>query len=186
MERAAAVPIAIFACSLALLLAGCHEDERYFGTTTAQYSQRLVFDNQFEPATLDPVAFMITNEANVIEALFEGLTQSDPVTARPMAALATHYEISSDGLEYTFYLRGHPNPHGTRLPNSHDLSSEWNHGVRAPPDSIPAHWSDGTVVNANIRMLINRGRGYKNLRYLLLKAKRVAATNVGFSLSGGY
>src|ERR1017187_9606115 len=28
------------------------------------------------------------------------------------------------------------------------------------------------AVNGNIRMLINRGRGYKNLRYLLLKAKR--------------
>ena len=27
------------------------------------------------------------------------------------------------------------------------------------------------AVNGNIRMLINRGRGYKNLRYLLLKAK---------------
>jgi transposase len=36
------------------------------------------------------------------------------------------------------------------------------------------------AVNANIRMLINRGRGYKNLRYLLLKAKRVAVTNVEF------
>jgi hypothetical protein len=29
-------------------------------------------------------------------------------------------------------------------------------------------------------MLINRGRGYKNLRYLLLKAKRMAVTNVEF------
>ena len=29
-------------------------------------------------------------------------------------------------------------------------------------------------------MLINRGRGYKNLRYLLLKAKRMAMTNVEF------
>ena len=28
------------------------------------------------------------------------------------------------------------------------------------------------AVNGNIRMLINRGRGYQNLRYLLLKAKR--------------
>jgi transposase len=36
------------------------------------------------------------------------------------------------------------------------------------------------AVNANIRMLINRGRGYKNLRYLLLKAKRVAVTNIEF------
>jgi hypothetical protein len=29
-------------------------------------------------------------------------------------------------------------------------------------------------------MLMNRGRGYQNLRYLLLKAKRMAATNVEF------
>lgn len=36
------------------------------------------------------------------------------------------------------------------------------------------------AVNANIRMLINRARGYKNLRYLLLKAKRLAVTNVEF------
>jgi hypothetical protein len=34
------------------------------------------------------------------------------------------------------------------------------------------------AVNGNIRMLINRGRGYKNLRYLLLKAKRLAASNL--------
>jgi hypothetical protein len=36
------------------------------------------------------------------------------------------------------------------------------------------------AVNGNIRMLINRGRGYKNLRYLLLKAKRTAVMNVVF------
>jgi transposase len=33
------------------------------------------------------------------------------------------------------------------------------------------------AVNANLRLLINRGRGYKNLGYLLLKAKRIAVTN---------
>jgi transposase len=33
------------------------------------------------------------------------------------------------------------------------------------------------AINANIRMLINRGRGYKNMRYLLLKAKRTVVTN---------
>jgi transposase len=36
------------------------------------------------------------------------------------------------------------------------------------------------AINANIRMLINRGRGYKNMRYLLLKAKRMAVTNIEF------
>ena len=36
------------------------------------------------------------------------------------------------------------------------------------------------AVSGNIRMLINRGRGYKNLRYLLLKAKRIAVANIQF------
>ena len=36
------------------------------------------------------------------------------------------------------------------------------------------------AVNGNIRMLINRGRGYQNIRYLLLKAKRLAVANVEF------
>jgi transposase len=36
------------------------------------------------------------------------------------------------------------------------------------------------AINGNIRMLINRGRGYKNMRYLLLKAKRMAVTNTEY------
>lgn len=36
------------------------------------------------------------------------------------------------------------------------------------------------AVNGNIRLLINRGRGYKNMRYLLLKAKRMAAINTEY------
>jgi transposase len=36
------------------------------------------------------------------------------------------------------------------------------------------------ALNGNIRMLINRGRGYKNVRYLLLKAKRMVVTNAEF------
>jgi transposase len=36
------------------------------------------------------------------------------------------------------------------------------------------------AVNGNIRSLIRRGRGYKNLRYLLLKAQRMVVTNTEF------
>jgi hypothetical protein len=41
------------------------------------------------------------------------------------------------------------------------------------------------AINGNIRMLINRGRGYKNMRYLLLKAKRMAVTNTEYALFTG-
>jgi len=36
------------------------------------------------------------------------------------------------------------------------------------------------AVNGNIKALLRRGRGYKNLRYLLLKAQRLAATRAQF------
>jgi hypothetical protein len=36
------------------------------------------------------------------------------------------------------------------------------------------------AVNGNIKILLRRGRGYKNLAYLLLKAQRMAATKTEF------
>lgn len=36
------------------------------------------------------------------------------------------------------------------------------------------------AINGNIKTLLRRGRGYKNLRYLLLKAQRMAATKIEF------
>ena len=36
------------------------------------------------------------------------------------------------------------------------------------------------AINSNIKSLLRRGRGYKNLRYLLLKAQRMAATKTEF------
>ena len=36
------------------------------------------------------------------------------------------------------------------------------------------------AVNGNIKSLLRRGRGYKNLRYLLLKVQRMAATKTEF------
>jgi oligopeptide transport system substrate-binding protein len=37
--------------------------------------------------------------------LFEGLTRTDPVTARPIPGLAERWDISPDGRAYTFHLR---------------------------------------------------------------------------------
>jgi transposase len=36
------------------------------------------------------------------------------------------------------------------------------------------------AVNGNIKALLRRGRGYRNLRYLLLKAQRMAALKTEF------
>jgi hypothetical protein len=38
------------------------------------------------------------------------------------------------------------------------------------------------AVNGNIKSLMRRGRGYRNLRYLLLKPQKMAATRTEFAV----
>jgi oligopeptide transport system substrate-binding protein len=111
-----------------------------------------------EPATLDPAKSTDRWESYVIHAMFEGLTTFHPRTGDPMAALATHYEMTADGLRYRFYLRGHPEPRGVRLPNTETLNDEYRagnlhedygRGRSAPHDHTPARWSDGRAITAH-------------------------------------
>jgi hypothetical protein len=45
----------------------------------------------------------------------------------------------------------------------------------------PWFYFEGTAaVNSNIKALLRRGRGYRNLNYLLLKGQRMAAARTEF------
>jgi len=44
----------------------------------------------------------------------------------------------------------------------------------------PVRFGVVEAINSNIKALLRRGRGYTNLRYLLLKAQRQAATKIEF------
>lgn len=132
-----------------LLLAACRRDSRYLGDTRPPRGEMLVYVNTNEPATLDPALQNSSTDGNIQQCLFEGLTTNNPVTSQPLAGMATNYEVSPDGMQYTFYLRGHPNPKGTRLPGIDSLPPEFSHGVRPPPDAAPARWSDGSSVTAS-------------------------------------
>jgi oligopeptide transport system substrate-binding protein len=59
-----------------------------------------------EPADLDPQTVTGTGDAKIIQALFEPLVTFQPGTLAPVPALAERWEISADGLTYTFHLRG--------------------------------------------------------------------------------
>lgn len=45
---------------------------------------------------------------------------------------------------------------------------------------VPVRFGVVEAINGNIRILLRRGRGYKNLHYLLLKAQRMVATRTEF------
>jgi oligopeptide transport system substrate-binding protein len=122
-----------------LALAGCGTGGKdHFGRSRVPASQRLVYLNRSEPASLDSVFVTTSKEINITQCLFVGLTENDPLTLVPRAALATHYETTAAGRFMTFYLRGHRRPKGIRLPGSHESLT-----------AMPARWSDGVAITAH-------------------------------------
>jgi len=65
----------------------------------------LVIYNGPEAETIDPHVLTGQPDGRIAGALFEGLTRFDPHTGRGVPGLAHSWEISSDGLRYTFHLR---------------------------------------------------------------------------------
>lgn len=58
-----------------------------------------------EPANLDPARATLPDEFFIIRALSEGLVTPAPDGGTPLPAAATHWEVSADGLVWTFQLR---------------------------------------------------------------------------------
>ena len=58
-----------------------------------------------DPADLDPHVITDLPEINIVSTLFEGLVAEDPVDLHPVPGVAESWEVSSDGLSYTFHLR---------------------------------------------------------------------------------
>ncbi|QYM80754.1 peptide ABC transporter substrate-binding protein [Horticoccus luteus] len=56
-------------------------------------------------ADLDPHLATQAGDYNVLSALLEGLVSEDPVDLHPVPGVAERWDISPDGLTYTFHLR---------------------------------------------------------------------------------
>ncbi|WP_221032880.1 peptide ABC transporter substrate-binding protein [Actomonas aquatica] len=88
---------------LAVLLggaAGCAKS-----ATGAAKGNVLHMANGTEPSDLDPQTVTGRPESTIIRTLMEGLVIPDPKTLKPMPGQAESWEISDDGLVYTFHLR---------------------------------------------------------------------------------
>lgn len=85
------------------LAGGCAKRE-----TTVERDTRagvLHFSIGAEPSDLDPQTVTGTGDAKIIQSLFEPLVSYEPGTLAPVPGLAERWDISVDGLTYTFHLR---------------------------------------------------------------------------------
>lgn len=93
-----------------LAAAGCGKrdtvaQDGHLSSTTAQELKILHVGNGAEPQDLDPQAVTGVPEHKIIMGLFEGLVTEDPRDLHPVPGQAESWEVSADGLVYTFHLR---------------------------------------------------------------------------------
>ncbi|MFZ3075007.1 MAG: ABC transporter substrate-binding protein, partial [Psychrobacter glacincola] len=92
--------------------AGCggasnNETPKVVSTNTSGMAKEQVirYNIGAEPETLDPHKATGMTEGTILASLFEGLTRYDKDGKTISPGIAEKWEISTDGLKYTFYLR---------------------------------------------------------------------------------
>ena len=79
-----------------------------FASTPAEdavASRTLLLGNGAEPQDLDPQVISAYTDQNIAIGLFEGLVAIDEASSKPVPAVAEKWEVSGDGLVWTFHLR---------------------------------------------------------------------------------
>jgi len=106
----------VFSLAALLLFAGC---------VPKLPRADLVIINGAEPESLDPAIITGQPDTRVVMCLYEGLLRNDAKTGGAIPGLAERWEISPDGLVYSFHLR---------------TNAVWSSGERITADDVVFSW----------------------------------------------
>ncbi len=134
-------PAAVITVILAILGCGGGGDE----SLTFRY--RIAAD----PPALDPIHCTDTTSATIVLKIFEGLVDQDPETLEVVPALADRWEITPDGLAYTFHLRPGALFHNGRTVTSKDFRYSFLRCLQ-PGNRSPRAWVLQPIVGADAVM----------------------------------
>lgn len=73
--------------------------------SSARYGGQLVMSVSSDPKTFNEIVSTEASSSAVTGLLFEGLTTVDPFTFKILPSLAHSWDVSPDGLQWTFHLR---------------------------------------------------------------------------------
>jgi oligopeptide transport system substrate-binding protein len=90
---------------LGLTVYACSCSKRQSPAAEGVRTQTLHIGNGAEVATFDPHVANLYTDYNVLIALYEGLTALDESSSKPVPGAAESWNLSDDGLIYTFRLR---------------------------------------------------------------------------------
>ncbi|MDQ4121979.1 MAG: peptide ABC transporter substrate-binding protein [Acidobacteriota bacterium] len=104
--------ILLCVCSAGLIvLSGCGEilqkpkPEPFVGQNAPPPPKEFRWSNGDLPKTFDPAKAVVSPETDFVRAVFDGLTDLDAKTLKPVPAIAAQWESSEDFRTWTFHLR---------------------------------------------------------------------------------
>ena len=111
--------------SIALLLAGCGgSGSEKMSASSGKDGAEFIIGNGAEPQSLDPAKIQGVPEHRINLALFEGLVTYDPKTGNAIPGVAESWNVSEDGMTYTFHLRKTEWSDGTPI-TANDFVKSW-------------------------------------------------------------
>lgn len=124
---------------LTLVVSGCFESEdaeQFYGKVSVPRTQEFRWSDGGLPQVFDPALAAAPPDTDVVRAMYEGLTDYDPRSLRPVAGVAVSWESTEDGRQWTFHLR-----HDARWSNgdpvtAHDFVSSWQR-TRGMGERVP-------------------------------------------------
>ena len=129
----ATVAICIAVAMIVTLSFGCKKEEKAGG----EFKSFLI-----EPVSFDPPNAYESEGIAVARQIFDGLVEYDPVTMEIFPAMAESWEISDDGLVYTFKLKEGVKFHSGRECTAEDFVYAWSRVCRAETASYLAYHMD--------------------------------------------
>ena len=119
-----------------VVLAGCFTDtapSTYYGKIVVPRGQEFRWSDGGLPQTFDPAFAAAPPDTDAVRALFEGLTDYDPVTLAPVPAVATRWESSADARVWTFYLREDAKWSNGERVTAADFVRSWQRTIKIGP-----------------------------------------------------
>jgi oligopeptide transport system substrate-binding protein len=126
----------VFLLSLSVILSGCLTDRQpsnYYGQIIVPRTQEFRWSDGGLPQTFDPAFAAAAPDTDLVRALFEGLTDYDPQTLRPVPGVATRWESSADNRVWTFYLRDDAKWSNGEAVTAADFVRSWQRTLRIGP-----------------------------------------------------
>ncbi|MCS6242447.1 MAG: peptide ABC transporter substrate-binding protein [Opitutus sp.] len=122
-RRSVALCLLVLLVAIPFGLTGCSKRET--AVERGNREQTLLRGMGPEPADLDPHLATTANDYTVLSALFEGLVAEDPQTLAPVPGVAERWELSPDGLTYTFHLRADAHWSNGEPVTARDFLASW-------------------------------------------------------------